>query len=198
MDQKKISPKNKTKRCPKGERMNPKTGLCEKVGAKEMPEIPKKTEKPEKITKPCPPGKILNPKTNRCINIPKETKEKTSNNKTVKKMDVEKREPEEPEEPEEPTKPCPPGKILNPKTNRCINIPKETKEKSSNNKTVKKMDVEKREPEKTEEPEKTKKIVRKKNTTKMSIKESKMFETRKKCIQGFREKLPKLSLKNVE
>jgi len=141
-------PKNKTKRCPKGERRNPKTGLCEKVGEKENSEKPEKTEKTEK--------------------------------------------------PEKSEKPCPPGKILNPKTNRCINIPKEKKKTPSNNKTVKKMGVEKREPEKTEEPKKPEKIVRKKNTTKMSIKETKMFETRKKCIQDFREKLPKISLKNVE
>ena len=160
-----------------------------------------KNKTPERQEKVCPPGKILNPKTNRCINIPKE---KPVKNKTVKispprKIETPERQPtserqptpERPKQVERQEKVCPPGKILNPKTNRCINIPKETKEKTSNNKTVKKVDVEKREPEKTEEP---KKIVHKKNTTKMSIKESKMFETRKKCIQGFREKLPKLSL----
>ena len=61
------------KRCPNGERRNPKTGLCEKKI--QTPEIPKTQEIPKKV---CPPGKILNPKTNRCII------ERSVNNKTVK------------------------------------------------------------------------------------------------------------------
>tara|TARA_A100001015_G_scaffold287846_1_gene358056 strand:- start:3875 stop:4777 length:903 start_codon:yes stop_codon:yes gene_type:complete len=77
-------------------------------------------DKPEKV---CPPGKIVNPKTGRCINKPKEKTQKRRGR--PKKFD----KPEEQEEPKPPTdkpeKECPPGKIVNPKTGRCINKPKE-------------------------------------------------------------------------
>jgi hypothetical protein len=69
--------------------------------------------------------------------------------------------------PKNKTKRCKKGQRKNPKTGIC-----ETP------------------PPKKERPAKTAKVVR----TKMSVKETKIFETRKKCIQGFREKLPKLSL----
>ena len=76
-----------------------------------------------KPQKECPPGKIVNPKTGRCINKPKEKTQKRRGR--PKKSD----KPEEQEEPnpptEKPKKECPPGKIVNPKTGRCINKPKE-------------------------------------------------------------------------
>ena len=82
--------------------------------------ISQKDIKPEKV---CPPGKIVNPKTGRCINKPKEKTQKRRGR--PKKFD----KPEEQEEPnpptEKPKKECPPGKIVNPKTGRCINKPKE-------------------------------------------------------------------------
>jgi hypothetical protein len=76
--------------------------------------------------------------------------------------------------PKNKTKRCKKGERKNPKTGICETPP-----------------TKKERPAKTE---KTDKVVRKKNTTKMSVKETKIFETRKKCIQDFREKLPKLSL----
>ena len=81
---------------------------------------PKPLEKPERV---CPPGKIVNPKTGRCINKPKE---KTHKKPGRPRKNVDKPGPQEPEEPKEkPKKECPPGKIVNPKTGRCINKPKE-------------------------------------------------------------------------
>jgi len=85
-------------------------------------------EKPEKV---CPPGKIVNPKTGRCINKPKEKTHKKPGR--PKKFD----KPEEPKEKstdkpstDKPEKECPPGKIVNPKTGRCINKPKEKTHKN--------------------------------------------------------------------
>ena len=86
--------------------------------------ISQKDVKPEKV---CPPGKIVNPKTGRCINKPKE---KTHKKPGRPRKNVDKPGPQEPEEPKEkPKKECPPGKIVNPKTGRCINKPKEKTQK---------------------------------------------------------------------
>jgi len=86
--------------------------------------ISQKDVKPEKV---CPPGKIVNPKTGRCINKPKE---KTHKKPGRPRKNVDKPGSQEPEEPKEkPKKECPPGKIVNPKTGRCINKPKEKTQK---------------------------------------------------------------------
>ena len=69
-------------------------------------------------TNVCPSGKILNPKTKKCVKDPvdkvktkvdkvKVDKVKVDKKKVVVKDDVKEKE-------------CPEGKILNPKTNRCI------------------------------------------------------------------------------
>tara|TARA_A200000113_G_scaffold33032_1_gene27302 strand:- start:12 stop:956 length:945 start_codon:yes stop_codon:yes gene_type:complete len=99
------------------------------VSSVDKPSVEKTTT--EKPQKECPPGKILNPKTGRCINKPKEKTQKRRGR--PKKFD----KPEEKEEPKPTDKPtteksekeCPPGKILNPKTGRCINKPKEKTQK---------------------------------------------------------------------
>jgi len=81
------------------------------------------TDKPEKE---CPPGKILNPKTGRCINKPKEkTHKKRGRPKKVDKFDMTEGSEEPKLTTDKPKKECPPGKIVNPKTGRCINKPKE-------------------------------------------------------------------------
>ena len=85
--------------------------------------------------------------------------------------------------PKNKTKRCKKGQRKNPKTGDC-ETPPPKKERPA--KTDKK--------DKTDKTAKTAKVVR----TKMSVKETKIFETRKKCIQDFREKLPKLSLKSLE
>ena len=84
---------------------------------------PSVVDKPEKV---CPPGKIVNPKTGRCINKPKEkTQKRRGRPKKIDKFDM-KEDKEEPKPPtDKPEKQCPPGKIINPKTGRCINKPKE-------------------------------------------------------------------------
>jgi len=72
-------------------------------------------------TNVCPPGKILNPKTKKCVKDPankvkvdkvKVDKVKVDKVKVDKKKVVVKDDAKEKE--------CPEGKILNPKTNRCI------------------------------------------------------------------------------
>jgi hypothetical protein len=93
--------------------------------------------------KECPPGKILNPITNRCITekavkkivaepavkvaepavkVAKPAVEVAKPVVEVAKPAVEVAEPTAKKAIKE--KECPPGKILNPKTGRCINIPK--------------------------------------------------------------------------
>jgi hypothetical protein len=86
--------------------------------------------------KVCPEGKVLNPITKRCVKAPvaKKTKDVKKDPKEPKEdLKVDPKEPKEdskvdPKEPKEKSKPkkdakvkeCPEGKILNPKTNRCI------------------------------------------------------------------------------
>jgi hypothetical protein len=91
----------------------------------------------------CPEGKILNPKTKRCVKDPSYKKPKA-----LKEPKEPKEEPKEPKEapkdepkvvpkapPKEPKAPkvkeCPEGKILNPKTNRCIKDPSYKKPKDA-------------------------------------------------------------------
>jgi len=82
------------------------------------------TDKPEKE---CPPGKILNPKTGRCINKPKDKTHKKRGR--PKKFDKPEEQADKPKPTDKPEKECPPGKIVNPKTGRCINKPKEKTQK---------------------------------------------------------------------
>jgi len=89
--------------------------------------VPKPKEKVEpkpnittKTSKDCPPGKVLNPKTGRCITD--KTAKTTKTTKTTKTSDTEPNpaQPDQPDQPAKTTKDCPPGKVLNPKTGRCI------------------------------------------------------------------------------
>ena len=103
---------------------------------KELESKPKSSPKPvlsvekpqvEKPEKECPPGKILNPKTGRCINKPKEKTHKRRGR--PKKFDKSEESEEPKQSTDKPEKECPPGKIVNPKTGRCINKPKEKTQK---------------------------------------------------------------------
>ena len=79
------SPKNKTKRCPKGEHRNPITGVCEKKKERDVIEPTETTEpskkEPKKLKEPKEPIKKEPKKL-------KETKEK----KTIEKQPKEKRQ----------------------------------------------------------------------------------------------------------
>jgi len=88
--------------------------------------------------KVCPEGKILNPKTNRCVKDPSYKKPKEA--KTAKAANVSPKAnakdasasaPAIPAIPTIATKVCPEGKILNPKTNRCIKDPSYKKPKDA-------------------------------------------------------------------
>jgi len=72
--------------------------------------------------KSCPEGKVLNPKTGRCIN--KENLEKQIKKAKQLAQLAQLAQPAEPAEPERTAnaniKKCPEGKVLNPKTGRCI------------------------------------------------------------------------------
>ena len=83
----------------------------------------KKTKTTPKKTKPkttCPPDKILNPKTGRCVKkdgkIGKELMKQTPKTPKQTPKQTPKPTPKTPK----PTKSCPPDKILNPKTGRCV------------------------------------------------------------------------------
>ena len=110
-----------------------------------------KVVKEDNKTNVCPEGKMLNPKTKRCVKDPsykkpKEPKvEPPKEPKEPKEPPKEPKEPTEPKEPKEPkvapappkepkapkVKECPEGKILNPKTNRCIKDPSYKKPKDA-------------------------------------------------------------------
>ena len=84
-----------------------------------------------KTKKVCPQGKVLNPKTNRCINkkgkLALDLKKKgiiESSVKSTQKSKIMKKNPKKlklVKSIKKTKKICPEGKILNPKTNRCIN-----------------------------------------------------------------------------
>jgi hypothetical protein len=89
--------------------------------------------------KVCPEGKILNPKTNRCVKDPSYKKPKEAKaTEAAKEVKADSKEPKadakDSKEPKEPkaakAKECPEGKILNPKTNRCIKDPSYKKPKA--------------------------------------------------------------------
>jgi hypothetical protein len=103
-----------------------------------------KAAKDAKAADKCPEGKILNPKTKRCVKdpsykkpkalkepkvVPKEPKDEPKDEPKASKEapNEEPNEPKAPKAPKEPKEPkvkeCPEGKILNPKTNRCIKDP---------------------------------------------------------------------------
>lgn len=103
--------------------------LESKSSPKVSPEPVKQSEPSEdKPKKECPPGKIVNPKTGHCINKPKEKTHKRRGRPKKFDMAEDKEEPKSPTE--KPKKECPPGKIVNPKTGRCINKPKEKTHKN--------------------------------------------------------------------
>ena len=100
--------------------------------------LPVKTTKSSNVkevkSKECPPGKILNPVTNRCI-TDKTKKIVVKEIKPVEEVKIEAKKLEKSDEikdvlpvkttkssnvKEVKSKECPPGKILNPVTNRCI------------------------------------------------------------------------------
>ena len=68
----------------------------------------------------CPEGKILNPKTNRCVKDPAVKKVKPAKKEADKVDDKVEEKKEADKKPIVKVKECPEGKILNPKTNRCI------------------------------------------------------------------------------
>jgi hypothetical protein len=92
-----------------------------------FPEHEKREERKEQVTIApskkgivCPEGKILNPKTNRCIKDPAAKKVKPVKKDSKKKDVVDKEPKKEADKAIVKIKECPEGKILNPKTNRCI------------------------------------------------------------------------------
>jgi len=92
---------------------------------------PERPKSPLKKPKICPEGKVLNPKTNRCILL---KKIKSTLKKSPERPKSPPKSPERPKSPpksplKKPTVPkiCPEGKVLNPKTNRCIMLKKKKK-----------------------------------------------------------------------
>lgn len=121
------SPKNKTKRCPKGEVRNPKTGLCEKKGEKTM-KILEKQKQPKQIEQKNPPKNLSKMTVNdqkvfeqrkSCIEsyrgkLPSLIEEKSEEQETES---TEKTPPKSKKALKQ--KKCPKGEIRNPKTGEC-------------------------------------------------------------------------------
>lgn len=134
------SPKNKTKRCPKGEYRNPKTGVCEKkvekMGEKQQIEM---REKPKNLSKMTIKEKDIYEKRKSCIDtyrkkLPslmdkmQESQEKLSEKlaESGKKSLESKEKSPESESPKSKTpspknkqKRCPKGYVRNQKTGEC-------------------------------------------------------------------------------
>jgi len=127
--------------------------------------LPVKTTKSSNIkkvkSKECPPGKILNPVTNRCI-TDKTKKIVVKEIKPVEEVKIEAKKLEKSDEikdvlpvkttkssnvKEVKSKECPPGKILNPVTNRCIT----DKTKKTISKPDKPIEVKQNEPKEAKE-----------------------------------------------
>jgi len=131
----------KLKICPPDKILNPKTNKCvlktgaigkkllstdnkEEVIKKEIKnkDNNKKVNKKEEI-KICPPNKILNPKTNKCVSKTGAIGKKllsTDNKEEVIKKEIKNKDNNKKVNKKEEIKICPPDKILNPKTNKCV------------------------------------------------------------------------------
>ena len=148
---------SRTKICPPGKEINPKTGRCVKIKTQKVKKIkvpkiktpkqkdviklvPETVKEPVKQIKSCPEGKELNLKTGRCIKI-KTQKVKTPKIKTTKQkvepiicpegcVKIENIETKKDEKKVE--KKCPEGKELNPKTGRCVKTKTQKIKKSKN------------------------------------------------------------------
>ena len=123
---KKATPKKKAspvkKKCPPGKIENPATKRCvSKTGkiGKTLGSSPKKSQpKKSPPKKKCPPGKIENPATGKCVlrngkigkTIPSPKKSSEKKTSPVKKSASKKAS----------EKKCPPGKILNPASGKCV------------------------------------------------------------------------------
>jgi hypothetical protein len=82
---------------------------------------PKKVSHKRVSPKNCPEGKEINPKTGRCIKIkPFKPVKPVKPVKSVKQVKPVK--PAKPVKPVKPAKVCPEGKVINPKTGRCIKV----------------------------------------------------------------------------
>jgi superfamily II DNA or RNA helicase len=77
--------------------------------------------KPEPKKKDCPAGKVLNPKTGRCVNEKGATAKKIATPKPAPAPPAEPKPSTPKPKPEPKKKDCPAGKVLNPKTGRCVN-----------------------------------------------------------------------------
>ena len=102
-------------------------------GRKQTPKKSSKKEAPNKSSKKsskgakCPPGKIINPKTGRCVKkdgklgkeLLKNSKKSSKGRKQTPKKSSKGRK-QTPKKSSKGTK-CPRGKIINPKTGRCVN-----------------------------------------------------------------------------
>ena len=143
------------------ERSHPRTVLTPDKPYNKKKSNKKKSNKNKNNTKKeCPPGKMLNPVTGRCINIPKmkSTKKQSNKMKSTKKQSNKKKSNKKKSNKKKSNKnksnkkkkntkkECPPGKVLNTATGRCINIPKKkssNKKKSNKKKSTKKKSIKK-------------------------------------------------------
>jgi len=83
--------------------------------------LEKKASKKHEKTK-CPPEKLLNPASGRCVNKDgKIGKQLLKDEGIIKTKTPEKKAPKHPKHPKHPKQKCPPEKILNPASGRCVN-----------------------------------------------------------------------------
>ncbi len=107
--------------------LNEREKVVKDAKAPNAPKAPKAAN-----AKVCPEGKILNPKTNRCVKDPSYKKPKEANvSPKADANDASASAPAIPAIPAKEAKVCPEGKILNPKTNRCIKDPSYKKPKDA-------------------------------------------------------------------
>jgi hypothetical protein len=133
----KKSPKKSPKKCPPGKVLNPKTNRCIKEKKKSTP---KKRGRPKKSVKNASPQEFQEIV---AVPSPKMSKTLTLSSGTISNTpDYGALPPPHPQgvEAKRRAKECPPGKVLNPKTNRCIKEKKKStpKKRGRPKKSVKK------------------------------------------------------------
>lgn len=112
--------------CPPGKVRNPKTGRCVKAdgwaGKRVLAALDLAPANVAPLALPvpadCPPGKIRNPKTRRCVKMDGYAGRQAARGFVAPALVPVAAEPAEPAP--APAKPCPPEKIYNPKTRRCV------------------------------------------------------------------------------
>ena len=129
---------NSTKICPPDKVLNPASSRCvsrtSKLGKSILQQQPAPRQQQEqqqqpapkqhqKTTKMCPPDKVLNPASSRCVSRTSKIGKSILQQQPAPKQQQEQQQQEKqpaPKQQQKTTKMCPPDKVLNPASSRCV------------------------------------------------------------------------------